>query len=299
MDLSVVSRDFLLDRARRGCNAATVDYYAKLLRWLRAYLSEQGITTIEAVTTAALEGYIADLRARPLERRVGKLSPVTIRRTTLSLKTFFLWCAGRKLIVADPARAVPTPRSPQRLPKALSADQVIKLLAARMPVRDRAVISLMVDTGLRIGEAVALDVSDLDSSQSTILIRVGKGGKQRKIVFAEQTHEALRDWLAVRESDSPALFVALRGGRLTRSGLYKAIKAAAESAGLYGAVSPHRLRHSFATLALDNGAGLQDVSRMLGHSDLATTAIYFHVSTNTLRDHHRSFSPLDRLRQKG
>lgn len=298
MELAVCSGEFLIDRARRGCAPSTCAYYGKVLRWLSEYLETRGVRDVAAITPRLLEEYLEHLRERPLQQRAGRLSPVTLRKTALSLRTFFAWCAARQLVASDPSLTLPIPKSPQRLPKSLSAEQARKLLAAPMSHRDRAVISLMLDTGLRIGEVVALDLFDVDHEQGTILVRVAKGGRQRMVVFAESTREALRSWLRARDSDSPALFTALKGNRLTGSGLYKAIKAVAEGAGLGQSVSPHRLRHSFATLALNNGAGLQDVSRMLGHSDLATTAIYFHVSTEVLQEHHKLFSPLDGLKRR-
>jgi site-specific recombinase XerD len=297
MKLSVISAEFLTDREYRGCNAATVAYYAKLTRWLCAYLAGQGVIDVEAVTTRHLEGYVSDLRSRPLEQRDGRLSPVTVRKWTLSLKTFWAWIAGRGYVPDNPAHSLRLPKSPQRLPKCLSLDQARTLMQSPMSARDRAAISLMLDAGIRIGECVALDLADVDHSQQTILVRVGKGGKQRMIVFAESTRQALRACLSERRDDNPALFVSNHGSRLTGSGLYKAIKAVADSAGLGDAVSPHKLRHTCATLWLNNGGGLQDISRLLGHSDLATTMIYVSVATETLQDHHRQFSPLEGLQR--
>lgn len=303
MKLSITSAEFLSDRARRGCNAATVAFYAKLLRWMGEYFAGRAVFDVEAVTPRLLEEYVANLRARPLEQRTGKLSRITVYKWTLSLKTFWAWAAGHGYVQDDPARPLPLKKPPRPIPKALSADQTRKLLSAPMGARERAAISLMVDTGLRIGEACSLDLSDVDHDQGTILIRQGKGGKQRMIVFAASTRAALRAWINVRDSEGPALFVSLRqsrgvpaGNRLCVNSLYRAIKAVAVSAGLASSVSPHRLRHTCATLWLDNGGGLQDISNMLGHEDLATTAIYFSVATATLRNHHRQFSPLENLK---
>jgi integrase/recombinase XerD len=304
MKLAMGSSEFLADRSRRGCNAATCAFYAKLLRWLCEFLEGRGVSDVEAVTTRLLEDYVADLRTRPI-------SGVTVRKRVLSIKTFWIWCAGRGYVPEDPARLLPTPKKSQKLPKALSEGQARQLLATPMPIRDRAVISLMLDTGIRVGECSALDLSDLDDEQMTLLVRTGKGDKQRVIVFAEATREALRAWLRERQTllrppyDEKALFVTSwnsgktkSGARASRIALYKAVKRVADDAGLYAVVSPHRLRHSCATMSLDNGAELPYVSKQLGHSDIATTMIYLHIANKKLSAKHAGFSPMKALTRK-
>lgn len=298
MRLDAVTIEFLADRDRRGCNAGTVAYYGKLLRWLGDYLASRDVTDIGAVTTRLLEDYVVSLKQRPLELRKGRLSPVTIRKWTLTMKTFFAWAHGAGRIPDDPSRLVPLPKRQQRLPKALSAEQARHLLAAPMKARERAIISLMLDSGIRLSECVGLDLADMDDDQMTFLVRKGKAGKQRVIVFAEATREQLRAWLAVRKSKCPALFVSESGQRIAADTIYKAVKAIAAAAGLYESVSPHRLRHSFVTLYLDAGGAIQDASALLGHEHISTTMIYTRIATGTLRRKHQQFSPLGVLSKK-
>lgn len=304
MELSIVSAEFQVDaQRRRGCNPATIAFYGKSLRWLAEFLAPRGITALESVRLCDLEEYVADLRARPRERRAGKLSPVTIRKRVLFLKTFFGWCVarlaadGRPYLAENPALRLDIPKKPKRIPKHLTRDQVTMLLRAQMSVRDRAIICILLDTGMRLAECAKLDVSDVDIGQRTIRIRSGKGDKDRMVVFAHSSHAALWMWLAERRNKDPALFTVYHGSRMSASGMYKAIKAVAESVGLGDVVSPHVLRHSFATHSLNNGAGLQTVSKLLGHSSITTTMIYWDAAVEDLQEQHMQFSPLDHLKK--
>lgn len=296
MRLDAVTIEYLADRERRGCNLATVAYYGKLLRWLGEYLASRDVVTMEAITTRLLEDYVTNLKQRPLELRTGRLSPVTVRKWTLSLKTFFAWAAGHHHIRDDPARLVPLPKKRTPLPKALSPDQARKLLLANMHNRERAIISLLLDSGIRLGELVALDLADIEHELMTVLIRHGKNDKQRVVVYADSTREALRAYLLERGmAGSAALFVAKDGRRLAADTVYKLVKRIGRSVDLD--VSPHDLRHTFATLYLDGGGAIQDASALMGHAHISTTMIYTHVAIGTLRRKHQEFSPLNGLKK--
>ena len=200
-----------------------------------------------------------------------------------------------------PARSRP-PALPKRLPKALSIDQVEQLLAGcpgdgPAALRDRALLELLYSTGARISEAVGLDVDDLDPRQRTVLLR-GKGGKQRIVPVGRPALAAVeayavraRPALAARGRGTPALLLNARGGRLSRQSAWHVLRAAAEIAGLTAAVSPHTLRHCFATHLLAGGADVRVVQELLGHASVSTTQIYTHVTVDTLREVYATSHP--------
>lgn len=299
MEFSVATRVFLTDRTNRGCNPATVRWYRDVLG---LFERDSGVLRVEDVTTDTLRAYVVHLQAHGEGRRNARMSSVTIRKRTLALKTFFGWAshAVPELKAIDPAASLAAPRAPRRLPRAMSPDQARSLLAVPMSERDKAIIYLLLDTGIRLSECLMLDLSDVDESQGTLLIRVGKGGKQRMVVFESETRDALRLWLSERGKwrvkDYDALFVSEREGtRMTRYGLYKAVKRIAVKAGLAEVVSPHKIRHTMASIYLDAGGGIQDLSELLGHTEVSTTWIYTRISVAGLRRKHIKMSPLKQL----
>lgn len=295
MEIRVITSEFLQDRQRIGRMANTVAFYDDLLRWLADYLAARGVTEGDAITPGLLEAYIADLKQRPLKRRKGRLSAVTVRNWTLTYKTFFAWAAGKGLIASDPMRSIPIPPKRNPLPKHLSPAQCRTLLSAQMHLRERAIISLMLDSGIRLAECTALDLADVEHELMTMLIRNGKRGKQRVIVYAESTREALRAYLDVRGSAGDALFADKKWKRLRPATVYKLIKRIGKSVGLN--VSPHTFRHTFCTEYLNAGGKLENAKVPMGHERLETTLIYTHVATEHLQQLHPSLSPLNRIKQ--
>ena len=228
-------------------------------------------------------------------------SVATIRRQLSALRRFCAWLRGRGLVEGDPMARLEPPRKPLRLPGVLSEAEVESLLAAPdvetpLGIRDRTMLEVLYASGMRVSELTACALSDVNFRQG--LIRVtGKGGKDRLAPLGEQAMEWLqrwcdgprRDWLGTPPAD--AVFISARGSGLTRQAVWHAIRAHARRAGIRADVSPHKLRHSFATHLLDHGADLRVVQLLLGHADLGTTQIYTHVANARLKALHGKHHP--------
>ncbi|MCA1779752.1 MAG: site-specific tyrosine recombinase XerD [Xanthomonadaceae bacterium] len=234
-------------------------------------------------------------------RLQGGLRVSTIRRQISALRRFCAWLRRFGKLDNDPLLTLEPPRQPMRLPGVLSEAEVELLLAAPaadhpMGLRDRAMLEVLYASGLRVSELVSLELASVSFRQG--LVRVtGKGGKDRLAPLGEDALKSLqlwcegprRRWLGSRSSD--AVFISSRGHALSRQAVWYRIRKYAARAGIQGDVSPHKLRHSFATHLLDHGADLRVVQLLLGHSDLSTTQIYTHVATARLRELHRRHHP--------
>jgi integrase/recombinase XerD len=207
------------------------------------------------------------------------------------------------LVAHDPTRDVKPPQPPRRLPKALPVADVLRLLdtltTADEPreLRDRALLELLYSTGARISEAIGLDLDDVDAAERTVLLN-GKGGKQRLVPIGRPALAALdaylvraRPGLAAAGRGTPAVFLNVRGGRLSRQSAWQVLKVAAERAGITATVSPHTLRHSFATHLMEGGADVRVVQELLGHASVTTTQVYTLVTVNTLREVYATAHP--------
>lgn len=292
MRISDGNARFLADRRMRDCTAPTLRFYEQQVRYLCVFLAGRGVEDTDSITAEDAVSYVESLKARR-----PPLSPVTVRKWATATRTYYHWLYRSGLTKTDIARHVPVPRARQRLPKALSEDQARRLLAGACGERDQAIVSLLLDTGLRLAEICALDVGDIDMQSCTVHVRRGKGGKERFTVFADDCQAALERWLVARGRLSlqgiDAVFISRTNERLTGSGLYKTIARIGRSAGLD--VSPHMLRHTFATLYLDGGGAIQDAADLLGHEQITTTMLYTHTTTATLRRKHGAASPLSRI----
>ncbi|MGB8644069.1 MAG: tyrosine-type recombinase/integrase [Anaerolineae bacterium] len=298
--ISTAVNKFVQARLARGCTAGTAQNYASQLALFADWLAEQEIKWLDQVKLRHLEAYVADLRTRDLMRRSGKISPVTIQKRALALRSFFRWCHQVKLCKSDPARNLNVPKCGKRLPKALLPEMVDGLVAVEMSVRDCAILALFLDTGLRLAEVAALDLGDIDYRHCQAHVRHGKNDAERWVVFLPSTGALVKKWLRSRVAldQERALFVSVNGVRLSSSGLYKIIKRLAKAAGIYGEVSPHKLRHTFATGYLDEGGSLHVLSAQLGHTDIATTMIYVSVARRQARLDHAHYSPVRRLAKR-
>ncbi len=223
--------------------------------------------------------------------------PATRARKLSSLRAFCRWAIGQGLMTDDPTVRLEPPIRRRPLPRGVSAPEAADLMAVAVSARDRALLELLYGAGLRVSEASGLDLHDLDLEARTARVR-GKGAKERMVVFGEPCRRALVDYLAERvvPSSGAPFFTNARGGRLTVRSMHTAVTHAAGAAGL-PALSPHGLRHSFATHLLDGGADLKSVQQLLGHEDLATTQVYTHVSVERLRAAVSSAHP--RARKSG
>lgn len=306
MDIRAATASFLEDRRlghgrRRACRTSTINEYAKQLRRFNDFLDLRGVADIERLV---VDDFVAFLEAMRLPAR-RPLSDVTIQKRMLTLRVYASRLSRVKLIAGNFADDLPLPEAGEVLPKSLTPSQSRLLLSASMSIRDRAILAVLFECGLRLAETCALDVDDLDLDDGTLWIRVGKGGKQRVLIFEAETKRLLREWLAVRETGGPALFVSehangkgVAGGRLSHQGLYKAVKRIAESVGPAKDVSPHDLRHTCAVTLLDNEVQPDVVQEVLGHKDISTTLRYTYVSKTRLRRSYRTASPMNSLNRK-
>ena len=273
----------------RGLSRNTLAAYRTDLLQLGGFLAERDREATTA-TTADLSDFLANLaegNGRPA------CSPATINRKAACLRSFYRHLRREDLVEGDPAAKLATPRRGRRLPKVLSYAEVQRLLAhpkgnEPTALRDRALLELMYACGLRATETISLEVRDVDQKHGVVRAR-GKGSKERLVPAGKTALAAVSAYLRsgrphlVASATERKLFLNFRGGPLTRQGLYKIILRHAAEAGLEGKMSPHTLRHSFATHLLSGGCDLRSVQEMLGHADLATTQLYTHLSGEDLK----------------
>jgi len=242
----------------------------------------------------------ADLLAYRVTRHAGSKATSSNRRLTV-FKRYFRWALRERLVTADPTIKLSSAKQPQRMPKTLSEAQVEALLGAPnvetpLGLRDRTMLELMYASGLRVSELVTLKSVHLSLSEGALRV-TGKGTKERLVPFGEEAHDWIGRYLAEARAEilngqaSDALFVTARGGPMTRQMFWKLIKAHALRGGVQVPLSPHTLRHAFATHLLNHGADLRAVQMLLGHADISTTTIYTHVARERLKQLHAAHHP--------
>jgi integrase/recombinase XerD len=280
----------------RGLSVNTVAAYERDLRGYAAFLASRGTASVDAVTHAEVSAFAISLRTGE-----APLAASSTARVLSSVRGFHRFAFEESLSAEDPAADSRPPKLPARLPKAISVDQVAALLAATdgddpQLVRDKALLELLYATGARITEAVSLDIDDLVDRE--IVRLTGKGGKQRVVPLGSYALAAIDRYLvrvrpdfSARGQSTPALFLGARGGRMSRQNGWLSMRRAAERAGLGAELSPHTLRHSFATHLLHGGADVRVVQELLGHSSVATTQIYTLVTADALRDAYATAHP--------
>jgi len=289
-------------QVERGASANTVSSYRRDLVRYREFLGTRGITDAADVTERDVSDFLASLREGTPER--AGLAASSAARTLVAVRGFHRFLALEGDVGTDPANGVPPPRPPSRLPKAIPVDRVERLLEAAsvgdtpVSLRDRALFEVLYGAGARISEAVGLDVDDVDLDEPASVRLLGKGDKQRLVPLGSYAVTALdaylvraRPTLATAGRGTAALFLNQRGARLSRQSAWDALRRAAERAGLEGHVSPHTLRHSFATHLLDGGADVRVVQELLGHASVTTTQIYTLVSPQRLREVYAGAHP--------
>ena len=285
----------------RGMAANTLASYGRDLDRYRRYLTDRGIADLAEVTENDVREFLVDLRRGDAAAGTMPLADSSVARTLVATRGFHKFAAAEGVVPGDVAHGVRPPRPPRRLPKALPVEDVVAILdtagAGDHPraLRDRALLELLYSCGARISEATSLDVDDLDTDARTVLLR-GKGGKERLVPVGGPAVEAIEAYLvrgrpALVARSTPALFLNARGGRLTRQGAWQVLADTAERAGVGTAVSPHTLRHSFATHLLDGGADVRVVQELLGHASVTTTQVYTLVTVNTMREVYATAHP--------
>ncbi|MBD1537174.1 tyrosine recombinase XerC [Arthrobacter sp. S13_S34] len=275
---------------------------------LRGYLGDVRSLLSHAASEGAVR--LQDLELGTLRRWLGAQSQEGAARSTLarrsaSVRVFTAWAMAEERIAADPALRLKAPKREQSLPGVLQAGQLTRLLAtleeaaaegAPLALRDRAIVELLYATGVRVGELAGLDVDDLDPDRRTLRV-IGKGNKERTVPYGVPAALAVDDWLRrgrpllARDNSGPALFLGARGGRVDQRQVRSMVNNLFAGLGDTSASGPHALRHSAATHLLDGGADLRAVQEILGHSSLATTQIYTHVSVDRLRKSYQQAHP--------
>ena len=283
----------------RGVAANTLSSYRRDLRRYTKHLSDRGIQDLAKVGEDDVSEFLVALRRGDPDSGTTALSAVSAARALIAVRGLHRFAAAEGLAELDVARAVRPPTPGRRLPKSLTVDQVLALLEGAggdsasdgpLTLRNRALLELLYSTGARISEAVGLDVDDIDTRARSVLLR-GKGGKQRLVPIGRPAVQALDAYLVRGRPDlgrrgrgTPAIFLNVRGGRLSRQSAWQVLQDAAERAGITSGVSPHMLRHSFATHLLEGGADVRVVQELLGHASVTTTQIYTMVTVHALRE---------------
>jgi len=294
------ARSFLLERftdflsLEQGASPQTIDAYRRDLGRFVEFAITKGARAPVDVTARLLRDFVYQLKD------IG-LAPASIRRSVSALRTYYRFLLADGIVVRDPSERLETPKRWRTLPEVLTVDEVQRLLASptlddSLYFRDRALLELAYGAGLRVSEWITLGVRDLVLEEA--LVRVfGKGSKERLVPIGRQAIAAVA--IYVRElrprlekgEGKGVLFLNARGQPLTRMGAWKILQRHVERAGIEKRVTPHTLRHSFATHLLEGGADLRAVQEMLGHADISTTQIYTHVDREYLRSVHRQFHP--------
>jgi len=278
----------------RGLSANTLDAYGRDLARYLDFIEKAGVARPDEIAPSLVLRFLGQLKEAGLSAR-------SRARALVSLRMFHKFLLAEKLATVNPTARVEAPRSMQALPHTLSPTEVERLLAAPagedvFACRDRAMLELLYATGLRVSELVGLKLEDLQLEVG-YLFAFGKGSKRRIVPLGETAIFEVRCYLAdsrpflARDPASLHLFLNRAGRGLTRQGFWKIIKRRAREAGISKNITPHTLRHSFATHLLENGADLRAVQTMLGHADISTTQIYTHVTRERLRRIHEQFHP--------
>jgi integrase/recombinase XerD len=275
----------------RGLSRNTLEAYRGDLLQLGRFLAERHLSALDA-GAADVADFLTQLATGDDDHRPA--SPATIHRKSACLRSFYRHLRREGLRESDPTATLSAPRRSRKLPQVLTRGEVEKLLSQPrgtdpQSLRDRALLELMYASGLRASEAITLELDDIDTEERVLRTR-GKGSKERIVPIGQAALKAMEIYLErgrpklVKNSLEAHIFVNFRGGQLTRQGLYKIVRRHAQTAGLADRMSPHTLRHTFATHLLSGGCDLRSVQEMLGHADVATTQLYTHLSSDRLKD---------------
>ncbi|MET0446780.1 MAG: site-specific tyrosine recombinase XerD [Aeromicrobium sp.] len=285
----------------RGLADNTLRSYRRDLRRYLDFLAGQGISDPAAVAEQHIATFLGSLRTGDADHVA--LGTASAARTIVAVRGLHRFWLREQIVATDVTAAIKPPRPAARLPKALPLSDIEAILdsagaaGTTLASRDRALLEVLYGTGARISEAVGLDIDDLDLEDSTVLLR-GKGGKQRIVPLGSYAKASLADYLTASRpaivsttTRTPAVFLNARGGRLSRQSAWTVLTKAAERAGITTDVSPHTLRHSFATHLLDGGADVRVVQELLGHASVTTTQIYTLVTVEKLREIYATAHP--------
>jgi integrase/recombinase XerC len=299
MEIDLALQKFFLSlKVERNFSPATIRAYSIDLRRFEEFIKTQKLS-IEECDRLVVRTYLSKLRALPLHRS-------SVLRKWASLRSFFKFLLREQIIKANPCLNLPTPRREKRVPEFLSEKEINRLMdhaqESRNPLgaaRNHAMAELIYSSGLRVAEAAGLNIEDVDFWNDTLRV-VGKGDRERMVPVGMKALDAIKKYLDKRGEDigrvprgaqARPLFANLQGGRMSERAIHMIIQSAARRAGINRPVSPHDLRHSFATHLLDHGCDLRSVQEMLGHKNLSTTQVYTHVTTERLRKVYEKAHP--------
>ncbi|MFH2138574.1 MAG: site-specific tyrosine recombinase XerD [Candidatus Omnitrophota bacterium] len=278
----------------RGLSANTVSAYKRDLVKFYKYTQQQGFSDIQTMAHSDIVGFVYVLKNKDLKTN-------SIARNIVAVKVFFRYLVSQRHIKTDPTELLESPRLAKYLPEVLSVaevDRFLKIIRGEKvkQIRDRACFELMYASGLRVSELVGLKMLDMDFKLGVIRC-LGKGQKERIIPMGRFAQEALTKYIAegrptlLKGSESSHVFISKNGSRISRQMIWKIIRQYAILANIRKKISPHTLRHSFATHLLDRGADLRIVQELLGHSNISTTQIYTHLNKDRLKSIHQKFHP--------
>lgn len=277
----------------RGLSKNTIDSYSRDLRQFIAYIEEHGLLYFKDVTETTILTYMLFLQNK-------NKSNATISRGLSSIRAIYIFLLSIDVVTVDPTKNIDAPKLEKKLPSILTLKEVEKLInqpddTCHMGVRDKAMLELLYATGLRVSELVSLDINDIKLDSGHIKCS-NENGKSRIIPFGKMAKKALDDYATkTRENiayeHENAFFVNYFGKRLTRQGFWKIIKRHTEQAQIKKKITPHTLRHSFATHLIENGADVKSVQEMLGHSDISSTQVYLQLTDNKLKEVYKNAHP--------
>ena len=272
----------------KGLSKNTIEAYSNDINDFLNWLNKRNIQDYKEISELVVNEYVAYLFNKALKSS-------TVNRKISSLKSFYLFLIKKKIISSSPLSEIITPKKEQYLPSSMSEDEVERLLRSPnieldLENRDKAMIEMLYATGMRISELINLKITDIDLERSVLKV-LGKGSKERLIPFGEKALDSLNSYLEKRKKSlAKEVFISNRGKKMTRTGFWQRIKIYLSREGLKDSISPHTLRHAFATHLLNRGADLRSVQLLLGHSDLSTTQIYTHIAKQrlgeVLKKHH-------------
>ena len=278
----------------KGLSKNTLESYGRDVRKFVLYLDKNKIKTVQDITYGTILDFLSDFKKQGF-------SDTTTVRNIVSIKQFFKYLLVEKIIKEDPTSQIRTPRMKKSIPGVITLQEVERGLASpdeSTPegIRDTAMLEVLYATGIRVSELIGLKLNDVNFEMGFVIV-YGKGSKERIVPMGEKALEKLKPYMEssrpalLKTKESKALFVTRRGKGMTRQGFWKLIKTHAINSGIAKNISPHTLRHSFATHLLERGADLRSIQIMLGHSDISTTQIYTHVESERLKEIHKKYHP--------
>jgi len=278
----------------KGLSKNTLESYGRDVRKFLIYLDNNEIKTVGDIKYGDILDFLSNFKKQGF-------SDTTTVRTIVSIKQFFKYLLIEKIITEDPSAQIRTPKMKKSIPGVISLEEVEKILATPNDstpegIRDSAMLEVLYATGIRVSELIGLKLNEVNFEMGFVIV-YGKGSKERIVPMGEKAQEKLKTYmelsrpLILKSRESKALFVTRRGRGMTRQGFWKLIKTYALKSDISKKISPHTLRHSFATHLLERGADLRTIQIMLGHSDISTTQIYTHVESERLKEIHKKYHP--------